>query len=310
MRGQRAELGRSERLGAPLGVYAAAVDLGRRQPGPQPVAQGLAPLGERRRHQRSQRIAVAVGKTRLPAGPHPHHRGPYRRRRLERAGPHLEQRLDLGLRGQHHRQPAILLAAGCGRHAVDHLLLQHEVHVGDGRLLVQKMEQQRRGYVVGQVAHHAQRRARAAQAFEVGFQHVADMDAQPARALIFAQALREVAVDFHHVQLSRPLQQRPGQRAPARAHLENALAGPRIHRIQNPADHAGVVQEVLAEALTGQHVGHRRRPGSPPVRAPRAGCRCRHGRCGPAAAPCRDPRWCAQWAARASRSRCRRSPRA
>ena len=86
---------------------------------------------------------------------HPQHRRVDARRRLERFGRHVEQRLDPVAPLQHHGEPAVVLVAGLGGDPVDDLLLQHEVLVLDGVARLEEMEQDRRRDVVGQVADDA-----------------------------------------------------------------------------------------------------------------------------------------------------------
>ena len=74
--------------------------------------------------------------------------------------------------GEHHRQAPIGLAAGRRDHAIDDLLLQHEMHVGDVRRALEQAEQERRRDVVRQVAADAQRRSAAVQCREIDVEHV------------------------------------------------------------------------------------------------------------------------------------------
>jgi hypothetical protein len=95
------------------------------------------------------------------------------------------------------------LLPGRADHALDHLLLQHE---GAGRPHArrqrQQVEQDRRGDVVGQVAHHAQRLAerRSASAREVDLQHVG---LDHVDAAVAPPARGQVAVELDHGQHAR-----------------------------------------------------------------------------------------------------------
>jgi CheY-like chemotaxis protein len=53
--------------------------------------------------------------------------------------------------GQHHAQAPAAAVQGLGHHAVDHLLLQHEMLVFNGRHMVEQMKQDRGGDVVGRL---------------------------------------------------------------------------------------------------------------------------------------------------------------
>jgi hypothetical protein len=114
----------------------------------------------------------------------------------------------------------------------------------------QQMEQDGRGDVVGQVAHHPQRRAGGVgQRREVDLQHVG-LDHGDARAL--APAGGQVAVEFDDGERATALQQRLGHGAQAGSDLHQRLAGPRCDGPHDLVDHHRVDQEVLAEALAGR----------------------------------------------------------
>jgi hypothetical protein len=189
----------------------------------------------------------------------PHDRRVHLRRRPERAGRHLEQVFHAAARLQHDAQPAVDLAARVGGHAVHHFLLQHEVHVADRGGVLERVEQQRRGDVVGQVADQADRCAARERGDvdgeRVGFDDLELADARGRRA----QARGQVAVELDRGQRADAREQREGERAFARADLDEALARLRVDRAQQPVDDAALVQEMLPEALL-HHVrfGHGR----------------------------------------------------
>ena len=62
-----------------------------------------------------------------------------------------------------------------------------------------------------------------------------------------------VAVDFDDVQALGAIEKPPGQCPPAGADFNDAFAGGRRHSVDDPADHPGVMQEVLPESLTDGH---------------------------------------------------------
>ena len=144
-------------------------------------------------------------------------------------GRHVEQRLDAVAPLQHHAQAAVVLAARRGGHAVDDLLLQHEVLVHHLRRAAEQVKQDRRRDVVRQVADHAQllrRRGRPGRRSPPS----ARRPRSPSSRGLAAQPRGQVAVEFDHRQRAAALEQRAGQRAQARADLDQRLAGLRRDR--------------------------------------------------------------------------------
>ncbi len=184
-----------------------------------------------------------------------------------------ERRLDLGRRPegpradveqprhgaarlQHHGQPAVGLPPRAGGHPVHDLLLQHEVHIADAADLVEQVEQQRRGDVVGQVADDAQPLARRREGTEVEAQRVRAVHVQLAEAdAAILQRSDEVAVELDRVEPARRAQEVERDGAFARPDLHEAVRRPRRHGGDDAPDHLRVVEEVLAEALAWL-VGH------------------------------------------------------
>ena len=152
------------------------------------------------------------------------------------------------------KRPYVLAAGLCG-HALDDLPLQHEMHVGDRGALRQQMKQQRRRNVVGKIADDAQRRTLAAQAHEVGVEHVFDVDSQVRLgARIGRQRARQITIDLDHIQDARRARSKLHVRAPRPGpDLHDALAVRRRDGIDDAADDARIVQKMLTEALTNQH---------------------------------------------------------
>jgi hypothetical protein len=151
---------------------------------------------------------------------------------------------------QHHRQASVGLAAGGGGHALDDFLLQHEVHVGDRGGVLEAMKKDRRGNVVGQVADEADRFAMRERG-KIHLEHVGVDDKELADAArLVAQRFDQVAVEFDRGQFPGAAQQGQGERAFAGSDLDDALSRLRRDRIDDAAQDAGVVQEMLAEALS------------------------------------------------------------
>ena len=121
----------------------------------QRIAQGLAALAECGRDDRTvERCARPMRRRLLDA--QPYDRRVHPRRRLERTTADLEQSRRVHARRQHDAETPVLAAARRRDDTIDHLPLQHEMHVGDRIGGLQQPEQQRRRDVVGQVADDPQ----------------------------------------------------------------------------------------------------------------------------------------------------------
>ncbi len=116
--------------------------------------------------------------------------------------------------------------------------------------MAEQVEDQWGGDVVGQVAHHLEAARWHAQLVEVELQGVALVQAEiAATGKLVLQDRHQVLVQFHHVQLCPAAQQAFGQGALAGADFQQMFAGLGVDGTQDAVDDAGVVQEVLAEAL-------------------------------------------------------------
>ena len=119
----------------------------------------------------------------------------------------------------------------------------------------QETEQQRRGNVVGEVAHNAQRpRVRTRQRAVIEFKRVRLVHPQlRLPGILLAQRAGQVAVDLDDIECSGGGQQRAGQSALARTDFHQSLPGARGDGGEDALDRPRVMQEVLAEALAGAH---------------------------------------------------------
>jgi hypothetical protein len=105
-----------------------------------------------------------------------------------------------------------------------------KVHVADDRGMVERVEQDRRGDVVRQVADQTDRCA-FRQCGEIHHQHVGFDDAKHAVLRRFGvQARNQVAVDLDRGERPDAIEQRPGQRALPGSDLDDAFAGLRVDR--------------------------------------------------------------------------------
>jgi hypothetical protein len=68
-----------------------------------------------------------------------------------------------------------------------------------------------------------------------------------------SKRFRQIAVDLDHIHVFGPRQQAPGQSAAAGSYFDQALSGRRRNAIDDAANDAGIVQEVLAETFTNLH---------------------------------------------------------
>ena len=176
-------------------------------------------------------------------------------RRIETLRTDVEQCLDRKMAAQHDAEPAVRFAARFGRHALHHFFLQHEIHVADAVAAFDQVKQQRRRDVVGQVADDAQG---IAERTEVELQRVGFVNAHVVSTReAMAQGARQVAVEFHAMQMPGFPRERFGDGARAGTDLDDRVAGLRIDRLHDGVDNAGVGEEVLPEALAGAMPVHR-----------------------------------------------------
>src|SRR3546814_12355432 len=99
------------------------------------------------------------------------------------------------------------------------------------------------------VADQADRRA-GGQRAEVDVEHVGVDEGEFAvRARGGGERLQQVAVEFDRRERAVALEQREGHRALAGAALDQPVAGLRVDGVDDPVDHAALVQEVLAEGF-------------------------------------------------------------
>ena len=194
---------------------------------------------------------------------------------------------------QHHGQPAVVARARAARHAVDDFLLQHDMHVGDavrdaaGSGTAAAWRCCRAGCPPGAAAPPQLRRQR------VRSNSSASPSCRRSAGPAGAQGGGQVAVDLDRIERVDALEQVGGERARAGTDLHQVLARPRVHRVDDPAQDALIVQEVLAETLA--RADHARwlpdQLGRQPHRRQQAAvlgaCRCRQG-----PAPCRGPPRC------------------
>src|SRR3546814_3681745 len=85
---------------------------------------------------------------------------------------------------------------------------------------------------------------------EVDVEHVGVDEGEFAvRARGGGERLQQVAVEFDRRERAVALEQREGHRALAGADLDQPVAGLRVDGVDDPVDHAALVQEVLAEGF-------------------------------------------------------------
>ena len=152
---------------------------------------------------------------------------------------------------QHHGEPSVRTAAGCGGDAFDDFLLQHHVQIVDVIMGGGDVKQQRRRNVVGQIADDSQaaaahtRQCCKIEIQRIGFMQLECLRCAPARA----QLGGEIAIDLDGVQRAGLADQAFGERAASRADLQQRLLGLRRDFAHDAIEHAAVMQEMLAEPL-------------------------------------------------------------
>ena len=119
------------------------------------------------------------------------------------------------------------------------------------------MKQQRRRYVVRQVADDAEI---GAEFREVERQRIGDVELEALRRKLGGERGGEIAIDFDDGQPVDLGQQRPRQRAQSRADLDEALAALRCDRLDDARDVMRIGQEMLAEPFARAMRVYRQRP--------------------------------------------------
>ena len=215
----------------------------------------------------------------------------------------------------------VILGTG-GRHeAIDHLLLEHQHHVGDVARRVQPLHQQGGRHVVGQVGHDpAGRRAEIPRLDPEGI-GLHEFEASVGHGLQFEERAECPRVHFDGDDPVCPFeQQRAREATRPRADFDHGPVVQRRCRARDAARQVEVEQEMLAEALPGiepvggdglaeggqgldaVHLsGRAGAPCRPPCRWPPAGWPGRHGRCPQCRVPCHGRARFARRAGRASR---------
>ena len=193
------------------------------EPAAEGVAQELAPLREGDGDELAQQRRIDVGRRRQRR--HPQHRRVDSRRRLERLRRHVEQGSIVVAPLQHHREPAVVLAARARGHPVDHFLLQHEMLVGDVVARLEQVEQDRRRDVVGQVADDAKLRPPPRPRPAPRSRRRARRPRSPRGPASGATGRPGRGRARSRVSAPAALQQRPGERAAPRPDLDERLPG-------------------------------------------------------------------------------------
>jgi hypothetical protein len=125
------------------------------------------------------------------------------------------------------------------------------MHVPDVRKLFEQPEQERGRDVVGQIAYDPEPAA-VVQRREIELQHVRLVQAQGrVAASDCLEMLDRIAIDFDRMQLAQPRKQRQGDRAEPGPDFHDRVVRLRIDGVDDAPDDLRIVQEVLAEALTG-----------------------------------------------------------
>src|SRR5262249_13292577 len=158
----------------------------------------------------------------------------------------LEQPLDMKAILEHHGQAAVLRPGRLGDHAIDNLPLKHEVEILAAACEGGGMEQEGRGHVVGQVAHHPQGRWKRG---EVKAQGVPLVHAQPLPGMTLPESLAQIPVDLDHVQVIEPSEQREGQRSEAGSDLDDVIVCAEADGCYDSLDVSRIDEKMLADPL-------------------------------------------------------------
>src|SRR3954469_19892089 len=127
-------------------------------------------------------------------------------------------------------------------HALDHLELQHEMHVAHALRVAREVKEKRRGNVVRQVAHdaHAARENRVVELERVG---LVDLE--------FGGKPRcEIAIDLDDFEVWRFLEKQAAEDAFAGPDLDDEIFRRWLNRVDDLLQDPRIVEKMLAEPLT------------------------------------------------------------
>src|SRR4051812_4071711 len=127
-------------------------------------------------------------------------------------------------------------------HALDHLELQHKMHVAHALGVAREVKEKRRGDVVRQVAHdaHAARKNGVVELERVG---LVDLELR-------GKARYQIAIDLDHFKAWRFLDKQAAEDAFAGPDLDDEIFRCRLNRIDDLLQDPRIVEEMLAEPLT------------------------------------------------------------
>ena len=217
------------------------------QPALQGVAQGFTPLPKSGCDDAREALGVVRPQFAIGARNDTNERRFDFRRRIERVRRYDEERFHREAILQHHRQAPVFRSRRRRDHTLYDFFLQHESHVADRASEFSEIKQQRRRDIVGKISDNAKI---CAEAGEIEKKRIPGVNDEFVVSMVQPQPSHDVAIEFHHMQLTHSLQQRTSQCFEARPDLDHAIVGERPDGGDNPLYHRLIGEEMLAEALS------------------------------------------------------------
>ena len=225
------------------------------------VADGLAALAEGCLHHCAEEAPVAA-ELRARVAREAQHAAGHLGRGCELAGRHIEEILTVIPCLEQHTEYASDSPSRGGAYPLGHLLLQHAGDYGNALAVVERLEEDLRGYVVGIVAD--ERELTGKKSGEVHLQEVALHHVESGETAV--EVTHRLGVDLDGLHLTAGVEEESGEDAHAGAHLEDGDVAPSPCGFGKgrPGDcrrDAGgnrrVVEKVLAEGLFRSYFFHR-----------------------------------------------------
>ena len=211
------------------------------------IAQCFAPLVERRLDETAEKFLVATQFGRIVAC-EADDCAANLGRRIEDAGLHGEEVLHIVPRLQQYAQDAVSLASRSCRHALRYFLLYHARATGNEFLVVEHLEENLAGDIIGVVARKYERRSSEG-ALQVHLQEIVLNDAVLQFGIRATEVLHTFVVNLHNLHLPRLLHQELRHHTHARPYFQYGQVRACVYGVGNVAGYAQVGQKVLSQEL-------------------------------------------------------------
>lgn len=181
-------------------------------------------------------------------------------RRIEHRGLDGEEIFHIVPRLHEYGEDAVGFRARAGGHAQGHFVLDHARATGDELAIVEHLEENLRGDIVGIVAREhefpAFKRLVEIHAEEITFDNREYGGAEVRGGEIVLEVFYTFAVDFHGFQLALFLSEKLREDTHSRPYFKDGDVGTGIDRVGDAAGNVQVAEEVLPEIFLGFYLFH------------------------------------------------------